>query len=118
MIGSSMRWLCTRLSENEKFREFQQARLQVIDSCLGRQIVLLDLPELWRLGIEYMPQLRMYEDMLKHLSHCVLLCLIARTRDNGEDICLNHDVLSKGGRTLKCQGLGLKEQGPTSMSKL
>ncbi|CAJ1380597.1 unnamed protein product [Effrenium voratum] len=56
-----------------------------LDEMALYKIVLLDLPELWRLGIEYMPQLRMYED-----------------------ICLNHDVLSKGGRTLKCQCYGFR----------
>ena len=44
------------------------------------KIVLLNLTELKRLGVEYQQDLKMYED-----------------------ICLNHDVLRNGGKTLKCQ---------------
>merc|ERR1712113_298940 len=44
------------------------------------KVVLLNLPELRRLEVEYQPDLQMYED-----------------------ICLNHEVLRNGGRTLKCQ---------------
>ena len=47
------------------------------------KVVLLNLTELRRLGVEYIPQIQMYED-----------------------ICLNHDVLrlgDTGGRTMKCQ---------------
>mmetsp|Transcript_34045 Transcript_34045/g.72401 ORF Transcript_34045/g.72401 Transcript_34045/m.72401 type:complete len:344 (+) Transcript_34045:3-1034(+) len=44
------------------------------------KIVLLNLPELRRLGVEYQQDLQRYED-----------------------ICLTHQVLKSGGRTLKCQ---------------
>ncbi|CAK9068042.1 unnamed protein product [Durusdinium trenchii] len=56
-----------------------------LDELALYKVVLLDLRELWRLNVEYTPQLQMYED-----------------------ICLNHDVLSKGGRTLKCQCYGFR----------
>jgi len=49
------------------------------------KVVLLDLHELWRLRVEYVQHLQMYED-----------------------ICLNHDVLSRGGHTLKCQSYGFR----------
>ena len=34
----------------------------------SREVVMLDLCELWRLGVEYMPQLQMYEesDRMQH----------------------------------------------------
>jgi len=44
------------------------------------KVVLLNTPELRRLGVEYQRDLQMYED-----------------------ICLNHEVLRHEGRTLKCQ---------------
>lgn len=44
------------------------------------KVILLNLPKLKRLGVEYQRGLLMYED-----------------------ICLNHDVLQSGGHTLKCQ---------------
>ena len=44
------------------------------------KIVLLNLRELKRLGVEYQQDMKMYED-----------------------ICLNHAVLRSGGHTLKCQ---------------
>eukprot|EP00930_Biecheleria_cincta_P075845 TRINITY_DN6304_c0_g2_i1.p1 TRINITY_DN6304_c0_g2~~TRINITY_DN6304_c0_g2_i1.p1 ORF type:complete len:683 (-),score=119.03 TRINITY_DN6304_c0_g2_i1:216-2264(-) len=53
------------------------------------KIVLLNLMELCNLGVAYLPDLQMYED-----------------------ICLNHDVLSKGGRTLKCQCYGFRAVHP------
>lgn len=53
------------------------------------KIVLLNLMELCNLGVKYLPDLQMYED-----------------------ICLNHDVLSKGGRTLKCQCYGFRAVHP------
>lgn len=56
-----------------------------VDEMALYKVVLLNLPELWRLGAEYMPALQMYED-----------------------ICLNHEVLSKSGRTLKCQCYGFR----------
>lgn len=56
-----------------------------LDELALYKVVLLDLYELWRLRVEYMPQLQMYED-----------------------ICLNNDVLTRGGRTLKCQCYGFR----------
>eukprot|EP00435_Cladocopium_sp_Y103_P073590 s155_g44.t1 len=56
-----------------------------LDELALYKVVMLDLCELWRLGVEYMPQLQMYED-----------------------ICLNHDVLTRGGHTLKCQCYGFR----------
>eukprot|EP00434_Breviolum_minutum_P002714 symbB.v1.2.002390.t1/scaffold125.1/size314497/6 len=56
-----------------------------LDELALYKVVLLDLYELWRLRVEYMPQLQMYED-----------------------ICLNNDVLIRGGRTLKCQCYGFR----------
>lgn len=54
------------------------------------KIVLLNLMELSNLGVTYLPDLQMYED-----------------------ICLNTDVLSKGGRTLKCQCYGFRAVHPS-----
>ncbi|OLQ10715.1 hypothetical protein AK812_SmicGene5552 [Symbiodinium microadriaticum] len=56
-----------------------------LDELALYKVVLLDLNELRRLQVEYVPGLQMYED-----------------------ICLNHDVLSRGGRTLKCQCYGFR----------
>ncbi|CAE7796379.1 unnamed protein product [Symbiodinium sp. CCMP2592] len=56
-----------------------------LDELALYKVVLLDLNELRRLQVEYVPSLQMYED-----------------------ICLNHDVLSRGGRTLKCQCYGFR----------
>eukprot|EP00438_Fugacium_kawagutii_P024233 Skav223094 [mRNA] locus=scaffold419:492385:500039:+ [translate_table: standard] len=56
-----------------------------LDELALYKVVMLDLCELWRLGVEYTPHLQMYED-----------------------ICLNNDVLSSGGRTLKCQCYGFR----------
>lgn len=53
------------------------------------KIVLLNLTELSNVGVTYLPDLQMYED-----------------------ICLNHDVISKGGRTLKCQCYGFRAVHP------
>ncbi|CAK0891540.1 unnamed protein product [Prorocentrum cordatum] len=44
------------------------------------KVVFLNLPELRRLQVEYLPDLQLYED-----------------------VCLNHQVLKSGGHTLKCQ---------------
>ncbi|CAE8696633.1 unnamed protein product, partial [Polarella glacialis] len=51
-----------------------------LDEMALYKVVLLNLNELRRLGAEYLPDLQVYED-----------------------IYLNHEVLSLGGRTLKCQ---------------
>mmetsp|Transcript_64737 Transcript_64737/g.134167 ORF Transcript_64737/g.134167 Transcript_64737/m.134167 type:complete len:630 (-) Transcript_64737:124-2013(-) len=56
-----------------------------LDELALYKVVLLDLNELRRLQVAYVPSLQMYED-----------------------ICLNHDVLSRGGRTLKCQCYGFR----------
>ena len=51
-----------------------------VDELSLYKIVLLNLGKLRRLGVQYQQDLQMYED-----------------------ICLNHEVLRNGGRTLKCQ---------------
>eukprot|EP00931_Biecheleriopsis_adriatica_P046067 TRINITY_DN26433_c0_g1_i1.p1 TRINITY_DN26433_c0_g1~~TRINITY_DN26433_c0_g1_i1.p1 ORF type:complete len:641 (-),score=144.01 TRINITY_DN26433_c0_g1_i1:170-2092(-) len=56
-----------------------------LDEMALYKVVLLNLQELWQLDVEYMRDLQMYED-----------------------ISLNHEVLSKGGRTLKCQCYGFR----------
>ena len=118
------------------------------------QVVLLDLYELWRLRVEYMPQLQMYEEFAHNWmqsTQCVWMDFgfeesfqKANSKRNEElkllqthrmpvevrlfiswnsdhlqieislqflqlmsqcclkDICLNNDVLTRGGRTLKC----------------
>lgn len=51
--------------------------------ALDCQVVMLDLCELWRLGVEYMPQLQMYEEwcckfkkvtLKPHFATCQMVC--------------------------------------------